>query len=333
MSTLAPAIGSTEAQTASARLPDGFERYLAAEVRPSSAERAALLAGRPLTKLLPSDQSKEVFVFGAIWIDASPSEYVMRVKDIENFEKGGAFRVTKTISDPPRLEDFAALELPEDDVKDLRRCRPGDCELKLSASGLEAFRTQVRWGTTTEKTDADAAFRRLALEYVNGYREGGNARLAVYRDADDPVFVANEFRSMIERAPSLARMPDLLEYLLNYPSARLESSTGFLYWQEAQFGLKPTIRINHLVIQDRPGQTVIASKMLYASHYFWTALEQRILQPDPARGSGFWFINISRSRSDGLKGFVGRLLRGRVRSEAQRGTEAVLRSTKAILER
>jgi hypothetical protein len=137
---------------------------------------------------------------------------------------------------------------------------------------------------------------------------------------------------MIERAPSLVRLPDLLNYLLEYPSSPLAGSTDFLYWQEVRFGLKPTIRINHLVIQDRPDHTVIASKMLYASHYFWTALEERVLQPDPARGSGFWFVTISRSRSDGLKGFIGRLVRGRVRSEAQKGTEAVLTLTKARLE-
>jgi hypothetical protein len=313
-------------------LPDGFQNYLATEVHPTAAERKALLSGRPLTRVLPSDQSKEIFVFGAIWIDASPAEYVERVKNIEEFEKGSAFRITKKISDPPKLEDFAELELPQADVKDLRHCKLGDCEVKLSAKGVEAFRTQVRWGSSMEKSDADAAFRRLALEYVEGYREGGNARLAVYRDADDPVFVANEFRSMIERAPSLVRRPDLLQYLLEYPSSPLPGSTDFLYWQEARFGLKPTIRINHLVIQDRPDQTVIASKMLYASHYFWTAVEERVLQPDPTRGSGFWFVTISRSRSDGLKGFIGRLVRGRVRSEAQKGTEAVLKLTKASLE-
>lgn len=329
---LTPASGSIAAQGASQTLPAAFERYLAAEVHPTAAERRTLLSGGPLTKLLPSDPGKEVFVFGAIWINAAPAEYVKRVQNIEEFEKGGGFRITRKITNPPRLEDFAQLELPDDDVRDLRRCRPGDCDLKLSAKGLEVFRTQVRWGTSTQKADADAAFRHLALEYVNEYREGGNARLAVYRDADNPVFVANEFRSMIERAPSLARMPDLLTYLLEYPSASLPDSTDFLYWQEAQFGLKPTIRINHLVIQDRPGQTIIASKMLYASHYFWTALEQRILQSDPARGSGFWLVTINRSRSDGLKGFVGRLLRGRVRSEAQKGTEATLRVTKAKLE-
>jgi len=40
----------------------------------------------------------------------------------------------------------------------------------------------------------------------------------------------------------------------------------------------------------RPGRTVVASKMLYASHYFWTALELRVLLADPARGAGFWFV-------------------------------------------
>ena len=321
------------ARASSQALPPNFEQYLAAEVRPTAAERTALISGTPVTKLLPSDESKEVFVFGAVWIHASPAEYVKQMKDIENFEKGGAFHITKKISDPPKLDDFARLELSDEDLKDLRQCKAGDCEFKLSAKSLEVLKTQIHWGTPTEKSDANTAFRRLTLEYVSGYRDGGNARLAVYRDKDRPTFVANEFRSMIEHAPSLVRVPDVQKYLLEYPSAPLPGSTDFLYWQEAQFGLKPTIRINHLVIQERPDKTVIASKLLYASHYFWTALEERVLQADPARGPGFWFVMISRSRSDGLDGFLGGLLRGKVRSEAQKGTEAVLKATKANLER
>ena len=313
-------------------LPPAFESYLATTVRPTARERQALMSGAPITKLLDSDASKEVAVFGAVWIDGSPAQYVRRVKDIENFERGGTFRITKRIGDPPKLEDFAQLELPADDVKDLRSCKVGDCELKLGAKALQQLRTEVHWGTPGEKAEAEALFRRRALEYVTEYRQGGNERLAVYRDADDPVFVANEFRSMIERAPALVPMPDLLRFLLEYPSATLEHSSDFFYWQEAQFGLKPTIRINHLVIQDRPGSTVIASKMLYASHYFWTALELRVLVPDPSRGTGFWFVTISRSRSDGLSGFVGRLIRGRVRNEALKGTLSALKATKAALD-
>jgi hypothetical protein len=72
--------------------------------------------------------------------------------------------------------------------------------------------------------------------------------------------------------------------------------------------------------------------MLYASHYFWSAIELRVLVPDPARGEGFWFVNLNRSRSDGLSGFVGTIIRGKVRSEAQKGMEAALKFTKSRME-
>jgi hypothetical protein len=72
--------------------------------------------------------------------------------------------------------------------------------------------------------------------------------------------------------------------------------------------------------------------MLYASHYFWTAIELRVLVPDPARGPGFWFTNVNRSRSDGLSGFIGTMIRGKVRGEAQKGMRAALETTKARLE-
>jgi hypothetical protein len=120
---------------------------------------------------------------------------------------------------------------------------------------------------------------------------------------------------MIERIPSLTDyLPALKRYLLEYPRASLPNAESFLYWQEAKFGLKPTIRINHLTIASEPTHMVVVTKMLYANHYFWTALELRVLVPDPARGEGFWFASLNRSRSDGLSGFVGSLIRGRVRA-------------------
>jgi hypothetical protein len=144
---------------------------------------------------------------------------------------------------------------------------------------------------------------------VTGYIEGGNAKLAVYRDADRPTFVAAEFKAMTDRMPSLTEyLPDIKDYLLRFPNATLPSTRSFLYWQNAKFGLKPTLRINHLAIVQEPTHVVVASKMLYASHYFWTALELRVLVPDPTRGEGFWFFTVNQSRSDGLSGFIGRLI-------------------------
>jgi hypothetical protein len=72
--------------------------------------------------------------------------------------------------------------------------------------------------------------------------------------------------------------------------------------------------------------------MIYATHYLWTALDLRVLVPDPSRGRGFWLVDVSRVRSDGLSGFVGRVMRGRVQNEAQKALHEALTATKARLE-
>jgi hypothetical protein len=71
-----------------------------------------------------------------VWVKAPVGRYIAAMRNIEEFEKGENFRVTKKVSSPPRLEDFAQLVLPADDIEDLKRCRVGSCELKLSESSL-----------------------------------------------------------------------------------------------------------------------------------------------------------------------------------------------------
>ena len=138
---------------------------------------------------------------------------------------------------------------------------------------------------------------------------------------------------MIDQMPELTQaMPDVRRHLLNYPQTTLPDSTSFLYWQIARFGLKPTFRISHVTIRERPTDTVVASRMLHASHYFWTAIELRTLLPDPSRGPGFWFVTVNRSRSDGLSGFTGMFVRGRVRSRVRDGVLSVLQTTRQKLE-
>jgi hypothetical protein len=315
-------------------LPPRLESYLVSVVRPSEKEREVLLRDEPFTKLLETDPAREVSVFGAVWIEAPIDRYIRAVKDIESFESGKGFKITKRISSPPKLEDFSELVLPKEELEDLRDCKVGDCELKVSEEVLEKIRAEVDWESANAPEAAAAVVRRRAYEYVSGYLEGGNDRLAVYRDKSRPTFVAEEFRSMIGQMPELTTyLPEVRRYLLEYPKADLPGSTSFLYWQETDFGLKPTVRISHLVIQEGAEGALVASKMLYASHYFWTALELRVLVPDPARGAGFWLVTVNRSRSDGLSGFIGTFVRGRVRSEVRDGLLGALRATKSRLER
>lgn len=323
----------TATSQAAADLPPTFEAYLSATVHPTAAERASIRSGAVFSTLLDGDPSQDVIVFGSVWINAPMSRYVEAVKDIERFERGGGFKVTRRINAAPKLGDFDALSLPEDDVSALRSCRIGDCRVKLSEQQINAFRTEVDWKGPGARAAADTVMRRLAHEYVTGYVDGGGARLAVYRDKPRPTSVDEELRSLIGQGSDLTSgWPALRRYLLEYPKSTLPDATSFLYWQETRFGLKPTIRISHLVILERPAATLVASKMLFATHYFRTALELRALIPDPARGPGFWLVTVNRSRSDGLTGFIGRMVRIRARSGAQRAMSATLASTKRTLE-
>ena len=101
--------------------------------------------------------------------------------------------MTRRLSHPPRLEDFAALRLPDEDLSDLRTCRVGDCELKLGERPLQALRAEVDWNGPSPWVNANAVMRRFMLEYATGYLDGGDDRLAVYRDGSRPRFVAQEF--------------------------------------------------------------------------------------------------------------------------------------------
>ena len=274
-------------------LPARFASYLEAHVKLTADEYKQLLAGQPVTQLLPTDPAKEVAIFGAVWVDAPMARYLSAVKDIESFEKGDNFLVTKRISDPPRLQDFDQLSLPPDDIADLKTCKIGDCEVKLGEAALTRIQKETDWSKPDATADVERSIRTLALEYVSGYLAGGNNRLAAYRDTTRPTFVAQEFAAMVDRMPEMTNyLPDLKKYLLDYPKVRLPNAESFLYWQSAKFGLKPTIRINHLTIANRQSHVAVVSKMLYASHYFWTAIEVRVL----GTGSRAWRRILVRQR-------------------------------------
>ena len=68
-----------------------------------------------MTQLLDANPSREVAIFGAVWVKSTIDRYVAAVEDIEQFEQGGNFLMTKRISSLPRLEDFDSLTLPEED--------------------------------------------------------------------------------------------------------------------------------------------------------------------------------------------------------------------------
>jgi len=151
--------------------------------------------------------------------------------------------------------------------------------------------------------------------------------------------VADEFVGLTGRLRDLPDpMPALAEYLVAYPNAaRAPGLEEFFYWSLGDFGLKPVVRLNHVVIQPARGgrtQFVIATKQLYASHYFHTALELRALVDDPqAPGRAHYLVVFNVARSDGLTGLFGGVVKGKARDASRKGLAKALAATKRRCER
>jgi len=89
----------------------------------------------------------------------------------------------------------------------------------------------------------------MALQALLDYQRGGNAALGAYRGKSHPVAVAETFASLADRTKGLpVYLPELREYLLNYPKADSGNIESRFYWEKVNFGLKPTFRMVQSVV-------------------------------------------------------------------------------------
>jgi hypothetical protein len=280
----------------------------------------------------------DVNIFGAVRINASAETFVEQLRNIDVFERKLGVLQAGTFHDPPRPADLSGLTLEASDVRDLQRCRPSNCELQLPADEIARFHRDVNWRAGNAKEMADGLFRVVMLERLQAYRSGGLTALA-YHDRGEPISVADDFRLLSSPGDLPVELPELVQYLRSYPRSTLPRATDVFYWNKGEFGMKPTIRLNHLVIYPLTGAAadgpryVVATSQVYANHYFSATLELRTVIDDPERpGRAFYLFYTTKSRVSGLTGFIGMLIRPMVRGRARSGMERYLAVTKRTLE-
>jgi hypothetical protein len=318
-----------------------FVSDLLRQERFSAADLRALDAGEAVVKSLDTTARQELAHFGVVYVDAPADRFVDRFRDIERFESGRGVPQIGRFGSPPRLEDLASLTLPATDVTALAKCRPGHCDVKLSTAAMTRFRNHVNWSSPDAARQANEIAREMLLDLVHAYQANGNAALGHYHDGGTPLHVAEQVRALLASSHRLpVPVPALMRYLDEYPRSRPVGVEDFFYWSVVDFGLKPTVRVNHVVIYplaDRPSGVshAIAIKQLYASHYFHSALELRFLVGDdrPADRRGFYLLSVTRSRSDGTTGLVGSLLRPVISRRSRSAVRGYLEHLKRNVER
>ena len=293
--------------------------------------------GKALAKVLDSPTPDEVFVFGTVYINAAPESYLKFAANIDMLRKLPNYLAIRKFSDPPQLSDLDGFTLDEQDVKQLKNCKPGDCEIQLPAESMQEIQKEVNWSAPDALDQVNRTAQRMALKALTQYRQQGNAALGTYRDKNHPAEVAETFASLLSRSKALpVYLPDLDRFLLDYPAVQSSGIDSQFYWEKVNFGLKPTLRIVQAIVyrgahSNEPAYAV-AVKQLYSSHYFQTALDLTVCVRDPAGAPGFYLITMKGSKQAGLTGLKGGIVRKVAVDKTRSSLERTLVSIKTKLE-
>ncbi|MEJ2726730.1 MAG: hypothetical protein P8175_19260 [Deltaproteobacteria bacterium] len=309
--------------------------FLSRTVRLSQDDLQALKAGEAVTMEFPCSPQNELFLFGAVRVDAPVCSYLTGDRNALFFDPhmvqaSGDFHLS------PREEDIKDLAWPAEDLEDLPQCRPGSCKIKLPPGYIEQLAPFSGNGSAFQD-HANPVLRRTLIDYLNSYRRLGNATLMEYRDKPQAVSLADEFNGILENfAPFNRYIPALHTYLKNFPQNRPPDTKDRFIWAKVLLGGKarrPTIFLYHLVTYRLPegNGTVIALKQLYASHYYEAALGLTLILTDAENPSRFYLLHFDRGRIDVLRQipeFLSSSLRGETRRLLARRLEAIQQEAK-----
>lgn len=314
----------------SAELQDYFKN----SVGLSQDQIADIRGGKAVGKVLQSRTPDEIFVFGAVYVNAPPESYLRFATDFDRLRKLPEFVAIGSFSDPPQVTDLDGFTFDGDDIKALKRCKPRHCDVQLPAKAMEIFQQSVDWDAPDLDRRVNELLQRRAIERLQEYHRSGNEALGMYHDKDHPTDVPRQFEYMLSYARALPKyVPDFHRYLLAYPNAKPANIEDTFYWAKVKFGLKPTLRVVHLVTfrgqsASEPAYA-IAQKQLYSSHYFETSLDLTfcVRDPDSPTQSGFYLIKMMGSEQAGLTGLKGSIVRkvavGRTASSLEKSLAAI----------
>ena len=293
-----------------------LQKFFRQNVGLSEEQIATIRSGEAVTMPLPSRTPAEVLLFGAIYIHAAPETYFQFARNFDRLREVPGFLALGVFTDPPQLSDLRGFAFDSQDIQDLKNCEPGNCRIQMPATSIEDLHRLINWSSPDVDEQVNQHLQKTALERVLAYQREGNKALGVYDDKHDPTVVPEQFAYLLSYGSALAEHePDLYHYLLVYPRAKPANYEDTFYWAKVKFGLKPTLRIVHMVtMRGKPADPIacaIAQKQLYSSHYFETALDLSICvrEGDDPKQPGFYLIKAMGSEQAGLTGPKGSIVR------------------------
>jgi hypothetical protein len=293
---------------------DPARTFLTGSLLLTQGDLRSIDAGRVVSRTVPSEHPREVGTVGVVRIAIPPSFYVERLADIAAFKQDDRILQIGTFSRPPRVEDLSALTLDEADLRRLRDCRVHDCGVQFSAGVIERLGREVQWNAPDASARTHAIVREALVDYVQGYRHGAARAHLRYADEREPTDLRAEFLGLIDGGDAVWRhFPGLRRHLVEFPGAAPPGTEDVIYWsKETVRG--PVVSVTHLAIapapHGSPADYAIASRQIYATHYFDASLGLTLLLRDRAAATPATYVAyVNRTRIDLFEGFLGSIAR------------------------
>ena len=246
-----------------------FQKLLTEKGAFDALDFAALERQQPVVKLGPVSDKREVAVLGVVNIRAGADEFLRSYREGMTRKNNAAILEIGSFAKDPALSDLQNLTVEPKDIEDLKECVVGDCQIKLSAPMIERFRNEIDWQAGDYSINATNLYKQMLLDYVRDYLTRGEQALIAYNDKRNQIALAAE-QNTLDTASSY------LNNVLAEQQSELTLIEDAIVWSKIKFGLKPVFAINHVKIyrhaRDIGPQVIIASRQIYANHYFNASL-------------------------------------------------------------
>ena len=310
-----------------------LDDFLTRGIRLDAQELGALARGATVARMLPTGDTRDIAVFGAVQVDVPRAFFIDRQRDLPRALRTPSRKQVELFSDPATATDVQSLTVTGDDIKELRSCRPGDCNFKLPATDMERVRGTIGSGSDAGSRVAAYARQRI-VEYVTDYRARGNDAMVVFDDRGTVRSSESLVAMLRDSSYAFLAVPSLGQHLVDYPRSTLPGASHVMFWSRDELPhLRPVLRITHQTIYapaELPQMTLVAAKQIYADHYFEAGLEvlaavDRAGAGTVAEPSAITVIAIRRYRFDHMPSGGLLNIRGRVAKGLREGMLADLR--------
>lgn len=326
--------GGPVAARVAAAPPAELVSFLEKSIGLNDKQLAAVDAGQQVTKVVRTALDRDVVVFGIVAVDVPRPWFIEHLRETDAPLRSPARSVFGVFGKPALPSDAGQLTLSNDDVKDLKACRPRSCGFKLPAASMAFLSTRIDWTSPTVASELAEAAREEMAAYVNDYRQHGNDAMVVYDD-NSSVKSSDALAGLLADSPSpYPSSPDYQRFLLN-PFEPLEGVTSEIFWSQDQMPrTRAIVSIQELSIftpSDAAGATIVATKQLWADHYLEARVDLLTVvdrAPTVGREGGVYLVTLRQYRFDNLPNNRLFSIRNRVADGLRDQTDADLRRIK-----